>query len=189
MCSTDMSVIGCNTQHVKNTHKPSRSARCLHRTQIHTGAFESMMFMKCLIVTHFNKVLKIIRRYPIFKKLCSVKASHCCKYNLSNGRTCHPMLKWKAAQVSVGMWWAAHLLLAALWALNSLCFVPSPESAEASLSAIVLVYSCTRRCLLRDERHCLWVARTHKLQLHTKHSRRDASWGRWGQWGHSALLN
>ncbi len=39
----------------------------------------------------------------------------------------------------------------------------------------------TVACLLRDERHCLRVARTHKLQIHTKHSRRDALWGRWGQ--------
>lgn len=51
----------------------------------------------------------------------------------------------KAVQVSVGIWWSGVSLLAALWAVNRLGFVLSPESAEASLSAFVPVYSCTRR--------------------------------------------
>ncbi len=42
-------------------------------------------------------------------------------------------------------WWFGLSLRAALWAPNSLGFVPSPESAEASLNSIVLVYSCMRR--------------------------------------------
>ncbi len=69
MCSTDMSVIGYNTQRFKNTRytrckwKPSHSARCLHRTLTHTGAFKSMQcFIKCFIITHFNKWFEINRR-------------------------------------------------------------------------------------------------------------------------------
>ncbi len=66
MCSTVMSVIGYNTQRFKNTRytrckwRPSHSARCLHRTLTHTGAFKSMIGF---IITHFNKWFEIIKRY------------------------------------------------------------------------------------------------------------------------------
>lgn len=68
-----------------------------------------------------------------------------CRCSLSQSNRPNRRTLWPMVQVSVGIWWAGVSLLAALWAVNRLGFVPSPESAEASLSAFVPVYSCTRR--------------------------------------------
>lgn len=114
------------------------------------------------------------------------------KSNHPNRRTYRRRLKWNTVQVSVGIWLMVWALITGRSVSSKqprLCPITGKCWGIAKRHCPGVFMHETVACLLREERHCLRVARTHKLQLHTKHSRRDALWGRWGQWGLSGLLS
>lgn len=124
--------------------------------------------------------------------ICALCEGYHSKSNRPNRRTCRQRLKWKAVQVSVGIWlmvWALITCRSVSSEQPRLCPVTGKCWGIAKLYCPGVFMHETVACLLRDERHCLRIARTHKPQLHTKNSRRDALWGRWGQWGLSGLVN